>query len=117
MCQLIPYIMTCRKLTSACRNVVYFEVTIKFPAHQIQYKMIPELTDMSYEGRIEFLKLPRLAYRKLRGDVIEMYKYTHNIYQVAATPYNLHKDTPRRNNSFKIIRHAHLHRRQFLATV
>ena len=37
------------------------------------------------------------------ADVIQMNKYIHNIYQVAATPYNLDEDTPRRNNGFKII--------------
>ena len=47
---------------------------------------------------MEFLKLPKLAYRRMREDVTEMYKYTHNIHQVVAAPYKLVKDTSRRNN-------------------
>ena len=49
------------------------------------------------------------------GDVIEMYKYTHNIYQVAAIPYNLDEDTSGGNNSFKIIKErcTHPHGNQF----
>ena len=65
--------------------------------------MIPELKDVNYEELLEFLKLLNVTYRRLRGDVIEMYKYAHNINQVAATPYNLDEDTSRRNNGFKII--------------
>ena len=37
-------------------------------------KMIPEVEDLSYKERMAFLRLPSLAYRKIRGDVIEMYK-------------------------------------------
>ena len=62
-----------------------------------------------------FLRLPSLAYRRMRIDVIEMYKYTHNIYQVAVNPYTLDDDTSRRNNCFKIIKErcTHPHGGQF----
>ena len=77
--------------------------------------MIPELKDVNYEEGLEFLKLPYVTYRRLRGDAIEMYKYTHNIYQVAATPYNLNEDISRMNNGIKIIKErcTYPHRRQF----
>ena len=70
-------------------------------------KMKPELKNMSCDEWMEFLKLASLAYKRLRGDAIEMSKYTHNMYHVATTPCNLDEDTSRRNNSFKIIKKAH----------
>ena len=54
--------------------------------------MIPEMQDKSYEERKESMRLPSLAYRRLRGDVIEMYMYTHNIYKVPSKPLQLDND-------------------------
>ena len=62
-----------------------------------------------------FLRLPSLAYRRMRGDVAEMHKYTHNIYQVTANPHILDDYTSRRNTSLRIIKERCIHpyRRQF----
>ena len=38
------------------------------------------LADMDYDKRLETLKLPSLEYRRLRGDLIEIYKMTHGFY-------------------------------------
>ena len=43
-------------------------------------KLLPELRDLPYESRLRNLKLPTLAYRRLRGDMIEMYKLMEGIY-------------------------------------
>ena len=43
-------------------------------------KMIPEIKDFSYEDRLKFLKLPTLAYRRARGDMIETYKILNSKY-------------------------------------
>ena len=43
-------------------------------------KMIPELREMPYKERLIKLKLPTLAYRRLRGDMIEVYKLTQGKY-------------------------------------
>ena len=61
------------------------------------------------------LRLPSLAYRQMRRDVIAMYKYTHKIYQVAVIPHTLDDNTSRRNNGFRIIKErcTHPQRRQF----
>ena len=67
-------------------------------------KLIPNLKDKSYEERLKALKLPTLAYRRLRGDVIETYKYTHSIYKVEVLPFKLDNDTSRRNNGYKILK-------------
>ena len=37
-------------------------------------QLVPELKELNYEERLRTLKLPTLAYRRLRGDLIEVYK-------------------------------------------
>ena len=43
-------------------------------------KMIPTMKGLTYEERLKKLKLPTLTYRRLRGDMIEVYKIMHHIY-------------------------------------
>ena len=38
-----------------------------------------------YEKRLKILNLPCLEYRRLRGDMIEVFKMTHNLYDPATT--------------------------------
>ena len=54
----------------------------------------------------------------MRVDVIEMYKYTHKVYQVAVLPYTIDDNASSRNNGFKIIKErcTHPKRRQFFGT-
>ena len=42
-------------------------------------KLIINLKHMSYTDRLLRLKLPTLKYRRLRGDMIDVFKITHNI--------------------------------------
>ena len=49
-------------------------------------KLLSCLADMPYEQRLEELKLPSLAYRRMRGDVIEMFKYCQGEYSVHKKP-------------------------------
>ena len=37
-------------------------------------KLIPGFKDLDYKERLQRLKLPNLAYRRPRGDMIELYK-------------------------------------------
>ena len=37
-------------------------------------KLIPSLRNMDYTNRLTKLKMPTLQYRRLRGDMIEVYK-------------------------------------------
>ena len=43
-------------------------------------KIIPGLSNLSYKKRLRALKLPTLAYRRLRGDMIQVYKLTSGGY-------------------------------------
>ena len=43
-------------------------------------KLIPGMRDLSYEARLRSVGLPTLAYRRYRGDMIEMFKLTHGLY-------------------------------------
>jgi len=43
-------------------------------------KLIIKLKDKPYRDRLYHLNLPTLKYRRLRGDMIEVYKIIHNIY-------------------------------------
>ncbi len=63
-------------------------------------KLVSSLKDMPYEDRLQALNLPSLAYRRMRGDAIEIYKYTHGKYNVRSMPFDLvDEDTqPTRNN-------------------
>lgn len=43
-------------------------------------RIIPVCRNMAYEERLKYLKLPTLVYRRHRGDMIEVYKILHGIY-------------------------------------
>lgn len=49
-------------------------------------KLIPGLNVMSYEERLRHLRLPTLVYRRYRGDMIEVYKLVHKIYDSTVEP-------------------------------
>ena len=68
-------------------------------------KRIIGLSNMSYEDRLRNLKLPSLCYRRLRGDMIEVFKITHDIYDSQITK-QLFKfaDSNTRNNGYKIVK-------------
>ena len=55
-------------------------------------KMIPETKNMNYEERLRFLKLPTLIYRRLRGDMIELWKMLNGGYDSEAIPNLLMRD-------------------------
>ena len=40
-------------------------------------RILPELRGIDYEARLRSLKIPTLTYRRMRGDVINVYKYIH----------------------------------------
>ena len=69
-------------------------------------KMIPGLRDLEYEQRLFKLRLPTLAYRRLRGDMIETYKILSGKYDTDVTEglFNLRQDSDTRGHSLKIFK-------------
>ena len=65
-------------------------------------KIIPGLKDLTYEQRLEKMKLPSMCYRRLRGDLIEVFKYTHNIYKLSDSLLELESRTNTRGHSYKL---------------
>ena len=43
-------------------------------------RLLPGMEMKSYEERLRVLRLPSLVYRRFRGDAIEIYKHTHELY-------------------------------------
>ena len=48
-------------------------------------KLVPALKDLEYPDRLKQLDLPSMAYRRCRGDMIEVYKYLHGKYNVTVS--------------------------------
>ena len=68
-------------------------------------KLIPGMHNLSYRERPEKLELPTLQYRQYRGDMIEVFKFSHDFYETnklldfeKAPPHNI------RGHPFKIIK-------------
>ena len=49
-------------------------------------KELPSMKNLSYIERLKLLKLPTLAIRRLRGDMIEVYKIMHEMYDIESAP-------------------------------
>ena len=45
-------------------------------------KRVPSLVALKYEERVRKLKLPTLIFRRIRDDLINVYKYMNNIYDI-----------------------------------
>ena len=69
-------------------------------------KMIPGLKDLTYPERLSKLKLPSLAYRRHRGDLIEVFKIVNEKYdpEVCADFFKFSKTSMTRGHSKKIFK-------------
>ena len=65
-------------------------------------KIIPGLKDLTYEQRLEKMKLPSMCYRRLRGDLIAVFKCTHNIYKLRDNLLELESRINTRDHSYKL---------------
>ena len=67
-------------------------------------KLLAHLKDKSYPERLKTLHLPSLEHRRLRGDMIEVYKYLHDFYKVDSPklPYAKLETRILRGNSMKL---------------
>ena len=63
-------------------------------------KQLPGMKNIPYEETLQILKLPTLAYRQTRGDMIEVYKLHHGKYDSdVSNIVKLHKDSDTREGT------------------
>jgi len=70
-------------------------------------KLIIGLKNKPYKERLMLLKFPTLKFRCMRGDTIEVFKLTHNIFDESVSP--LHSFCTRSNtrgNNYKLLNHT-----------
>ena len=69
--------------------------------------MLPELVGLDYEARLRSLELPTLTYRRLRGDVINVYKCIHGVYRLplADNMFEMPQYGATGGHSFKLYKH------------
>ena len=65
------------------------------------------MRNLTYEERLRALKLPSLEFRRVRGDLIEVFKITHNLYDPLTThslliPCNYNNNT--RSHNYKLLK-------------
>jgi len=70
-------------------------------------KLVIKLKNKSYIDRLIYLNLPTLKYRRLRGDIIEVFKITDNIYDRTVSPdLPINKRANTRGNHYKLQNHT-----------
>ena len=67
-------------------------------------KLIPSISHLSYQERLETLKLPSLVYRRHRGDMIQAFKFINNIWDIEETLLKQSDETRTRGNTKKIFK-------------
>ena len=66
-------------------------------------KLLGLCKSLSYKDRLMFLNLPTLKFRRLRGDMIEVFKILHTVYDTNVAPLLVRNfDTRTRGNSLKL---------------
>ena len=78
-------------------------------------KYITEVKDMDYNDRLKYLNLPSLEFRRLRGDLIEIFKITNKIYDSKTTDklFNFSSNQQGlRQHNFKIFK-SHTNKKLF----
>ena len=65
-------------------------------------KTVPSISTMSYSDRLRTLRLPSLVYRRARGDMIETYKFLHNVYDLNNERLRRDPSTRTRCHSLKL---------------
>ena len=67
-------------------------------------KMVDSCRKLSYKDRLMYLKLPTLKFRRVRGDMIEVYKILNGLYDADIVPTLIRNtDSRTRGNSLKLM--------------
>jgi hypothetical protein len=77
-------------------------------------RMVLQLRNFSYEARLRYLNLPTLKYRRLRGDMIQVYNIVSGKYNTNPTiDFNLSNISNTRGNIYKMqLTHMHYNLRK-----
>jgi hypothetical protein len=67
-------------------------------------KLLSSIKDLPYQERLKTLRLPCLEHRRLRGDMINTYKYVHGLYKVSRPKFQLSEGKSTRGHSLKLIK-------------
>lgn len=67
-------------------------------------KMVPGLTQLSYDERLKKLNIPSLEYRRTRGAMIDVYKCMHNMYDINFIWLKKVDNSVTRGNSLKLVK-------------
>ena len=69
--------------------------------------MVNSLKELPYEARLKKLGLPSLEYRRLRSDVIEVYKILNQLDRVSINKFfTVMDETTTRGNSLKLFKNG-----------
>ena len=65
-------------------------------------RILPSLKELDYKQRLTKLNLYSLTYRRIRGDMIELFKIVTGLYDPDASPHVTRSSTTTRGNDFKL---------------
>ena len=72
----------------------------QWPVPVISIRKLP------YKERLQHLNLYSLKYRRLRGDIIEVFKILHHIYDSSVAPELIRNTSATRGNKYKLLNHT-----------
>ena len=67
-------------------------------------KLIPGLRDLSYQDRLKHLKLPSLAHRRRRGDIIQCFKIIKGLDDIPCERFFTFAESRTRGHCYKLIK-------------
>ena len=68
-------------------------------------KLLASIRDKPYPECLATLRLPSLEFRRKRGDMIDLWKYIHGVYDTDRPHFDIEKTRDTRGNSLKINKH------------
>ena len=106
------------------QNTIIIPIQLNFVSQSfskavVLTKIIPSIRDLPYEVRLQKLKLPTLAYRRLRGDMIQVYKIMHGLNRMNKSTLFTMKDADKNLRGHDLMiqkQHAHLDIRKYSFT-
>ena len=66
--------------------------------------LLPQIRQLHYQDRLKILNLPSLVYRRVRGDMIEAYKFLHDLYAVDCGILEMANSSITRGHNLKLSR-------------